>query len=532
MVHPELVPQPKSARLSLNDEASELLMDLIKFMTQYPKTLEKLQIQAPKGILLYGSPGVGKTSLVQDISSYCAIRLFQMSGHDIFDAQRGKSEQMLRLKFEEAQTYSSVTQKPCILFIDEIDSIAPRRDMSQGAASVVGQLLTLMDGIKSRGQMMIIGATNRPNVIDPALRRPGRFDREVMLHPPTLQQRLEILKLLLGKMPVKDGCLEQVAKATNGYVGADLAALCRQVVLENIMTETQIEISDFEQVRATIGLPSLLRSKALSMEGMSWSDVGGLKDTKKKLQQLVEWPLKHSEKMQHLGITPPRGILFYGPPGCSKTTLARIIAAVTKASFFQMSGASMYSSLVGESEAFIRSMFSIANASAPSIIFIDEMDALVGKREFGQSQGDPVQERVLSTLLNEMDGIQNNNQLLLLGATNRPDLIDAALLRPGRFDHVLYIGPPDCDERLEIFQLYTRDMPLDESVDLRVLAQKTERYTGADIKSVCREASLSALRTHRDIQCLSMSHFMEALSGPTISQEMLEQYQDFSAKFG
>ncbi|KAI9013080.1 P-loop containing nucleoside triphosphate hydrolase protein [Gaertneriomyces semiglobifer] len=517
-------------------------MEIVTYPLRYPRLIAKLNVEPPKGILLHGAPGVGKTMLVRTVAQSCGAKVIIIHGPEIFSPLFGESEERLRSAFREAVSLASSQSTPCILFIDEIDALAPRRDVSRPQENrIVAQLLTLMDGMESRGSLVVIGATNRPNAIDPALRRPGRFDREVTVDIPTAETRLAILKSLTSIMPLcEDVDLCQIAEATNGYVGADLAALCREAALDAINHSpeaTAITQASFQHAMHICGA-STQRDSVVRFSKTSWDEIGGLEDVKQSLRQMVEWPLKYQETYRRLRLKPPRGVLLYGPPGCSKTTLVKIIASSTGATFLSLSGATLYSPYVGDSEQAVRSIFQRARAGAPSIVFFDEIDAIVGKRAFDGSSGaqaDTVQERVLSTLLNEMDGIELANDVLVVGATNRPDMIDAALMRPGRFDRVIYVPPPEESARKEILDLYTGKMALDTAVDNSALAgDRTERYTGADLKAVCREAAMEALRESREAQTVLPRHFDRALLvvKPTLSMQMLAQYQAFAEQFG
>ena len=403
---------------------------------------------------------------------------------------------------------------------------------------MVAQLLTLMDGVEARGKVIVIGATNRPNAIDSALRRPGRllifndrFDREIQLKAPNKEKRLEILMQLVKDIPIQAD-LDNLASITIGYVTADLVSLvseaCMISATENShYITTDILMKSFNE----LGTPSMLRASQISFEKMDWSSIGGLESVKQILKQSVQWPILHKAVFSRLGLQSPRGILLYGPPGCSKTTLAKILASQTGLAFFSLNGAGIYSSAVGESEASIRTLFTTARSCSPCVIFFDEIDALVGKRG-SKSKGDSVQERILSTLLNEMDGIENSPGILVMGATNRPDMIDSALLRPGRFDKVVYVPPPNTVERFEILKIYTKGMPLADDVDLNHLAEITGDCTGADLKGICREAALVTLRTNHQgfNEKVSQASFLLALKerSPTLSVEMLGQYKEFS----
>ncbi|ORY52237.1 AAA-domain-containing protein [Neocallimastix californiae] len=524
------------------ENAYQSLLDIIMYPLIYPNYIKKLNVECPKGILLYGPPGVGKTTLVKTLSYNCNANLLTINGPEVYGPYIGDSEEKLRQIFEDAHILISQSKRPCILFIDEIDALAPLRENTQNHESrVVAQLLTLMDGMKQRGRLIIIGATNRPNAIDPALRRPGRFDREVVIDVPNEEARYRIIKEQTKEMPIDDSVdFKQLAETTNGFVGSDLCNLCREAAFcafNNMITNSsnnKITMADFKKALAYVE-PSLKREQSLKIENLTWDDVGGLEDVKKKIRQAVEWPLLYKDVYKRLGLNPAKGILLYGPPGCSKTTLVKIIANTSHASFFMISCASLYSSFVGDSEKLVRNVFQKARASSPAVVFIDEVDAIVGRRGIGSNgTSDSVQERILSMLLNELDGIEAISSVLIVGATNRPDLIDAALLRSGRFDQIIYVPPPDYEGRLKILDIYTKNMPISKNVDLNIIAKKTELYTGADIQNLCREAAIIALRKLQDIEFVEMNDFMSSLQvvKPSLSLEMINQYKSLVEKYG
>ncbi|KAG0225382.1 hypothetical protein BGW42_004452 [Actinomortierella wolfii] len=513
------------------EKAFQALLEVVSYPLLYSHYIQALNIECPKGVLLYGPPGVGKTYLVATVAQYCRARMITIHGPEIFGPYVGESEEKLRQKFEQAQrmvTEDAAT--PVVVFIDELDALTPHRADAAGHESrVVAQLLTLMDGLAHRGRVVVVAATNRPNSIDPALRRPGRFDREVGVDVPGEEARERIMRSLTKDMPLalSEQEIKQLARMTNGYVGADLEALCRESALNAVyrtleQTNThsgddnssvslhqqqalKVTMQDFKKAFSHSS-PSLQRGYGVMVEPVHWSDIGGLESVKQQLRQAVEWPILYRDTFKRLGLRAPRGILLYGPPGCSKTTLVKAIATTSGASFLSVNGAALYSSYMGDSEKILRQTFHQARLAAPSIIFLDELDTIVGKRNLssssggsggggGGSGGDSVQERVLSTMLNEMDGIDNAGAgVLVVGATNRQDLIDKALLRPGRFDRVVYVPPPDVEARLQILKIYTRDIPLATNVNLEALARETELYTGADLQNLCREAAMLALR--------------------------------------
>ncbi|KAG0039433.1 hypothetical protein BGZ82_008288 [Podila clonocystis] len=494
------------------------LLEVVSYPLLFPEHIQQLNIECPKGILLHGPPGVGKTLLVSTVAHICKAIMVIIYGPEIFGPYVGESEEKLRQKFDQASRIATADSKtPVIVFIDELDALTPHRNDAQAHESrVVAQLLTLMDGVASRGRVVVVAATNRPNSIDPALRRPGRFDREIRMEVPREEDRAKIINGLIKDMPhtLSSEELGMLARMTNGFVGADLEALCRESALKAVHrnvaslmedssgsvspAEVKVTMADFKRAFST-NAPSLQRGYGVVVEPVRWTDIGGLESVKTQLRQAVEWPVLYKDTFVRLGLKAPRGILLYGPPGCSKTTLVKAIATNSGASFLSVNGAALYSSFVGDSEKTIRETFHQARLSAPSIIFFDEIDTIVGKRNFSAggsgSGGDSVQERVLSTMLNEMDGVENAAGVLIVAATNRVDLIDKALLRPGRFDRVVYVPPPDVEARRQILDIYTRDIPLSEDVDLDSIAQTTNMYTGADLQNVCREAALIALRT-------------------------------------
>ncbi|CAG8701836.1 16560_t:CDS:10, partial [Acaulospora morrowiae] len=515
-------------------------------------------------VLIYGPPGVGKTFLVNEIAKACNAKMISIHGPDVFGTYVGESEARLRNIFSQAKSLTIEENRPIILFIDELDALTPHRAEAQSHESrVVAQLLTLMDGMESRGRLVVLAATNRPNAIDPALRRPGRFDREVAVDVPSEESRCKILKSLTSAVPLGDDVnIGSLASITSGYVGADLASLCREAAMNAVHRKLRssdsnegflkyeprysiqgtvrtylqnnlshhsirsvITMGDFLNAMSHV-LPSIQRGFQVNVEKTSWDDIGGLESVKKQIIQAVEWPLKCHTTFKRLGLKPPRGILLYGPPGCSKTTLVKVIAATTGVTFLSINGAELYSPFVGDSEKIIRSTFRRARASIPSVIFFDEIDAIVGKRSLNGELGggNNVQERVLSTLLNEMDGIEITNNVLVVGATNRPDMVDDALLRPGRFDKLIYVPPPNLSARKQILRIHASKMPLCKDVDLDAIAEKTEMYTGADLKNLCRESAMIALRAERDTMSVNMCDFFSALElvKPSLTTEMMK----------
>ncbi|ASA77919.1 CDC48 family AAA ATPase [Thermococcus sp. 5-4] len=595
--------------------------EMIELPLKHPEIFEKLGIEPPKGVLLYGPPGTGKTLLAKAVANEANAHFIAINGPEIMSKYYGESEERLREVFKEAEENA-----PAIIFIDEIDAIAPKREETHGEVEkrVVSQLLTLMDGLKSRGKVIVIGATNRPDAIDPALRRPGRFDRELEVGVPDKAGRKEILQIHTRGMPIEpefrrgrvieileelerndayresaeralmkvknandeeipeilrsideklydevkarliDGLLEELAEVTHGFVGADLAALAREAAMaalrrlikegkidfeaehipKEVLEELRVTRKDFYEALKMVE-PSALREVLLEVPNVHWDDIGGLEDVKEELREAVEWPLKYPEAFMGLGITPPKGILLYGPPGTGKTLLAKAVANESEANFIAIKGPEVLSKWVGESEKNIREIFRKARQAAPTVIFIDEIDAIAPRRGTDVNR---VTDRLINQLLTEMDGIQENSGVVVIAATNRPDIIDPALLRPGRFDRLILVPAPDEKARLEIFKVHTRNVPLAEDVKLEELAKKTEGYTGADIEAVVREAAMLAMRRGlqegiirpgmkadeiRQKVKVTMKDFEEAMKkiGPSVSEETMEYYRKIQEQF-
>ncbi|AEM37983.1 AAA family ATPase, CDC48 subfamily [Pyrolobus fumarii 1A] len=520
--------------------------ELVELPLKHPELFKRLGIEPPKGILLYGPPGVGKTLLAKAIANETDAYFIAINGPEIMSKYYGESEQRLREIFEEAKKHA-----PAIIFIDEIDAIAPKRDEVIGEVErrVVAQLLALMDGLESRGDVIVIAATNRPNAIDPALRRPGRFDREIEIPLPDKQGRLEILQIHTRNMPLaEDVDLEKLAEMTKGFTGADLAALVREAAMHalrrylpeidldkdtippELLEKMEVRMEDFLAALREI-VPSGLREIYVEVPEVHWDDIGGLEDVKQQLREAVEWPLKHPEVFQRLGIRPPKGILLFGPPGVGKTLLAKAAATESGANFIAVRGPEILSKWVGESEKAIREIFRKARQHAPAIIFFDEIDAIAPARaEVPDTSG--VTYRIVNQLLTEIDGIVPLQNVVVIAATNRPDILDPALLRPGRFDKIIYVPPPDKKARLEILRIHTRHTPLADDVDLEYIASVTEGYSGADLEALVREAALAALREDINATKVHMRHFEEALKRvkPSITPEMVRFYEEWYEK--
>ena len=518
----------------------DALREMVELPLRHPELFQRLGVDPPKGVLLHGPPGTGKTRLARAVANESDAQFFHIAGPEIMGSAYGESEKRLREIFEEAANAA-----PSIIFIDEIDSIAPKRGQVSGEAEkrLVAQLLTLMDGLEPRQNLVVIAATNRPEAIDEALRRPGRFDREIIIGVPDERGRREILGIHTRGMPLAEGVdLDGLARRTYGFVGADLAALTREAALEavrrimpklnlneqNIPPEVLDALSvipgDFDNALKRVQ-PSAMREVMVQVPNIGWDDVGGLDEARDKLREGVELPLKHPDAFKRLGIRPAKGFLLYGPPGTGKTLLAKAAARESEANFIATKSSDLLSKWYGESEQQIARLFARARQVAPTVIFIDELDSLVPAR--GGGMGEPqVTERVVNTILAEMDGLEELNNVVLIGATNRPGLIDPALLRPGRFDELIYVGTPDTAGRRRILAIHTKDMPLAKDVDLESLAQRTERFTGADLEDLVRRAGLTALRRGMDSATVTMADFEAALkeTRASVTEDMLSDY--------
>jgi transitional endoplasmic reticulum ATPase len=519
----------------------DALREMVELPLRHPELFQRLGVDPPKGVLLHGPPGTGKTRLAKAVANESEANFFHIAGPEIMGSAYGESEKKLREIFEEAAKAA-----PSIIFIDEIDSIAPKRDRVTGEAEkrLVAQLLTLMDGLEPRQNLVVIAATNRPEAIDEALRRPGRFDREIVVGVPDEKGRREILGIHTRGMPLADDVnLDELARRTYGFVGADLAALVREAALEavrrimpkldlskdsiptEILDALLVEQFDIDNALKRVQ-PSAMREVMVQTPNIGWGDIGGLDESRDKLREGVELPLKHPEAFRRLGIRPAKGFLLYGPPGTGKTLLAKATAKESEANFIATKSSDLLSKWYGESEQQIARLFARARQVAPTIIFIDELDSLVPAR--GGGMGEPqVTERVVNTILAEMDGLEELNNVVLIGATNRPNLIDPALLRPGRFDELVYVGPPDTAGRRRILAIHTKNMPLAKDVDLENFARRTENFTGADLEDLVRRAGLTALRRDLENGEVSGADFEAALSETraSVTEEMLADYQ-------
>jgi len=486
-----------------------MIREMIELPLRHPQLFRTLGVKPPKGVLLHGPPGTGKTLIARAVANETGAFFFLINGPEIMSKMAGESEANLRRAFEEAEKNA-----PAIIFIDEIDSIAPARDKTNGELErrIVSMLLTLMDGIKSRGQVVVIGATNRSNTLDPALRRFGRFDREIELGVPDEEGRLEILHIHTKNMKLGDDVdLEQISSQINGFVGADIAQLCSEAALGCIREQMDvIDIEDTQidaEILASMAVrqehftaalkmvnPSVLRSTVVQVPNIKWEDIGGLEDVKKQLVEMVQWPFEHPEVFMKYGQKPSRGVLFFGPPGCGKTLLAKAIATESTANFISIKGPELLTMWFGESEANVREVFDKARTAAPCILFFDELDSIAIKR--GSSLGDAggAGDRVMNQLLTEMDGVTAQKLVFFIGATNRPDMLDPAIMRPGRLDSLIYIGLPDFEARVSIFKACLRKSPVDPEVDYEYLGDRTEGFSGADIAGVCKSAAKYAIK--------------------------------------
>jgi transitional endoplasmic reticulum ATPase len=525
--------------------------EIIELPLKHPELFERLGIHPPKGVLLYGPPGTGKTLIARAIANESGANFFSINGPEIMSKYYGQSEQKLREIFLKAEESA-----PSIIFIDEIDSIAPKREEVQGEVErrVVAQLLTLLDGLKERGHVIVIGASNRIDAVDPALRRPGRFDREINIGVPDKNGRKEILSIHTRGMPMgmseqeKNEFLDEISEYTYGFVGADLAALARESAMcalrrylpeidldkpipVEVLEKMAVRKEDFMESLKLIE-PSSLREVTAEIPNVKWTDIGGLNEVKSELREAVELPLLKPDVFKKLGIRPSKGFMLYGPPGVGKTLLAKAVATESKANFISVKGPEILSKWVGESEKAVREIFKKAKQVAPCIVFLDEIDSIAPRR--GSLGDSGVTERMVNQLLTSLDGIETLQGVVVIGATNRPDIIDNALVRSGRFDKMIYIPPPDRESRLKILEVHTKNMPLSRDVNLEELAEKTDGYVGADLENLCREAGMMAYRENPDASEVSQKNFVDAMRAirPSVDENVLKFYKTITQEMG
>lgn len=519
----------------------EQVREMIELPLKHPELFDRLGIDPPKGVLLHGPPGTGKTLLARAVANESDAAFFHIGGPEIMGRYYGESEGRLREIFQEAQQNS-----PAIIFIDEIDSIAPKRSEATGEVErrVVAQLLTLMDGLEARQNVVVIGATNRVDTIDEALRRPGRFDREIVIGVPDQDGRRQILGIHTRGMPLaEDVDLGEIARISYGFVGADLSALAREAAIDalrrnlpninldepelpqEILENLEVTRDDFSNAMKRVQ-PSALREIMIQVPNVHWDDIGGLEETKRDLREGIELPLKNPEAFERMGIRPAKGFLLFGPPGTGKTLLAKAVAREAEANFIATKSSDLLSKWYGESEQQVSRLFARARQVAPTVIFLDEIDSLAPQR--GGGMGEPaVTERVVNTLLAEMDGLEEMQGIVVIGATNRPTLLDPALLRPGRFDELVYVPVPETEGRLRILQIHARNMPLAEDVDLESIAERTVRFTGADLENLVRRAGLLAIREDMQMETIPMRFFESALAQthPSVTPQVEREYK-------
>ncbi len=527
-------------------DAVEKIREMVELPLRHPELFRRVGIDPPRGVLLYGPPGTGKTLLAKAVANESGASFFSIAGPELMSKWYGGSEENLRKVFEEAEK-----QAPSIIFIDEIDSLAPKREQVTGEVErrVVSQLLTLMDGLKSRGKVIVIAATNRPNAIDEALRRGGRFDREVEIGVPDTVGRKEVLEIHTKNMPLaNDVSIGELANKTYGFVGADLEGLAKEAAMsalrrnlpniswkkaeqlpQEVLENLRVTKKDFENALKMVE-PSAMREVMIEIPNVKWEDVGGLENVKEKLKEMVEWPLKNPKSFERIGISPPTGIILYGPPGCGKTMIAKAVATEAGANFISVKGPEVLTMWVGESERKLREIFRRAKQVAPSIVFFDEIDSLAPRR--GMSLGTKVTENIVSQILTEMSGLEDMHNVTVMAATNRPDMLDPAILRPGRFDRQVLVQAPNEKARLEILKVHTKNMPLAKDVDLKKLAKDTDGFSGADVESLAREAGLNAMRENMNAKEVKKKHFAEAIEEvtPSIDEAVIKHYEKLMDK--
>ncbi|MCY3413816.1 MAG: CDC48 family AAA ATPase [Candidatus Heimdallarchaeota archaeon] len=522
------------------DDVIQKLREMIELPLRHPELFEKLGIDPPKGVLLHGPPGVGKTMIAKAVANETDAHFITLNGPEIMSKYYGESEQRLRSIFREAQE-----RAPTIIFIDEIDSVAPKREETTGEVErrVVAQLLASMDGIAGRGHVIVIAATNRESAIDPALRRPGRFDREIEIGVPSAEGRYEIMQIHTRGMPLAENVdLKYFAEITHGMVGADLKALAREGAMRTlrrflpeidieadtipaeILTRMEVTHDDISEAASEIQ-PSALREVFIEVPDVKYEDIGGLEAVIDELKETVEWPLKYPEAFTRMGITPPTGILLFGPPGTGKTMLAKAVANEAEANFISIKGPEILNKFVGESERGIREVFRKARLASPTVIFFDEIDAIASKRGMGSENS--VTERVVSQILTEIDGLEVLNNVIVIASTNRPLMIDPALLRPGRFDRLVNVSPPTFEGRRDILDIYFRNMPLSDDVDLEEIAHQIEGFVGSDIEALAREAGMNALRENLNTEIVTYKNISDAMAliHPSMTDEVIEHFK-------
>ncbi len=549
IVHPSVTYEDLGG---LTEEVKKI-REMVEIPLKHPEIFDKLGIEPPKGVILFGPPGTGKTMLAKAVAGETEANFVSISGPEIFDKFYGESEKKVKKIFEDAEKNA-----PSIIFFDEIDSIAPSREdnihSGEVERRVVSQLLTMMDGLNSRGKVIVIAATNRLESIDSALRRPGRFDREIEINVPNKEGRLEILKIHTRGMPLtKDVDLTEIAEKTHGFVGADISSLAKEAAMavlrkilptmnikeeegipQEILENLKVSKKDFEEALKFVR-PSAMREVLAEIPSTTWEDVGGIDNVKQELKEAVEWPMQNPKAFERLGIRPPKGVLLYGPPGNGKTLLARAVAKESGANFISIKGPELQKEgIVGKESERLRKMFKRARQVSPCIIFFDEIDSIAGRRGAGGGSVSDSNESILNTLLTEMDGIESLKNVIVIGATNRPDMLDPALLRPGRFDRIVYVAVPDKDGRLQILNIHAKNMPIkDKEKVIASIAEQTEGYTGADIEGLCREAAMLALREDIETKEITKKHFEKAMDKvlPSVTKNDAERYKNIERKY-